>query len=104
LRSRILLEGRKFSEQDFIDTFLSSLKGEIKPFVQAFKPKSLAEALEYSLYMECAVDNQIGRLKSYTRHNNLPVNSMAKPTLTSKPIPFPSPTKNNLIEQRRALE
>jgi Retrotransposon gag protein len=33
LRSRILLDGRRFSERDFIDTFMSGLKGEIKPFV-----------------------------------------------------------------------
>jgi Ty3 transposon capsid-like protein len=43
LRSRILLEGRNFSERDFIDTFVSGLKGEIKPFVLAFKPTTVDE-------------------------------------------------------------
>jgi hypothetical protein len=55
-RSHILLEGTRFSDKDFIDSFISGLKGEIKSFVLAFKHESLDAALEYALYIENATD------------------------------------------------
>jgi Retroviral aspartyl protease/Ty3 transposon capsid-like protein len=104
VRSRILLDGRRFSERDFIDTFVSGLKGEIKPFVQVFKPSTLEEALEYALQMEMTSDNQYKRIK-----NNTKPMSTYKPSLnpknisTTKTLPLPNFNRNTLIEQRRAL-
>jgi hypothetical protein len=62
-----LIEGRRFSERDFIDSFISGLKGEIKPFVLIFKPEMLDSALEHALYIESATDSQFKRLRSAIR-------------------------------------
>jgi Ty3 transposon capsid-like protein len=67
LRSRMLLEGRQFSTKDFIDAFISGLKGEIKPFVMIFKPETLDNALDYALHMESATESQFRKLKNATK-------------------------------------
>jgi Retroviral aspartyl protease len=103
LRSRILLEGRNFNERDFIDTFVSGLKGEIKPFVLAFKPNTVDEAWEYALYMENATENQYKKFKTVTK-------SIPSITAPHTKVQYPPKTttpaitnRNTLIEQRRAL-
>jgi hypothetical protein len=49
LRSRMILEGRQFSKREFINAFISRLKGEIKSFVFAFK----SETLKVPLNIDC---------------------------------------------------
>jgi Retroviral aspartyl protease/Ty3 transposon capsid-like protein len=104
VRSRILLDGRRFSERDFIDTFVSGLKGEIKPCVQVFKPSTLEEALEYALQMEMTSDNQYKRIKNNTKPmSTYNPSTNPKNISTTKTFPLPNPNRNTLIEQRRAL-
>jgi Ty3 transposon capsid-like protein len=103
LRAKMLLEGRKFSERDFIDTFISDLKGEVKPLVLAFKPKTMDEALEYALYVECASDSQYRKLKTHTKPYSLPTPQVPKVQYPSKTtVTYPN-NRNTLIDQRRAL-
>jgi hypothetical protein len=98
-----LLEGKNFSERDFIDTFVSGLKGEIKPFVLAFKPTTVDEAWKYALYMENATDNQYKKFKIVTKPIPSITASHAKVQYPPK-TPAPAITnKNTLIEHRRAL-
>jgi hypothetical protein len=58
LKSKLLLEGG--NSQEWILLALSlvvlTLKGDIRPFVKAFKPVTLEEAYEYALHMEKATD------------------------------------------------
>jgi RNase H-like domain found in reverse transcriptase/Reverse transcriptase (RNA-dependent DNA polymerase)/Integrase zinc binding domain/Retroviral aspartyl protease/Integrase core domain/Retrotransposon gag protein/Chromo (CHRromatin Organisation MOdifier) domain len=106
LKSRMLLEGRQLTEKDFIDVFVSGLKGEIKPFVLAFKPISLESALEYALYIESATDYQYKRLKASNKLPSYPSTTYPKNTSEKtpiKPVLPPVNPKNTLIEQRRAL-
>jgi hypothetical protein len=109
LRSRMLLEGRHLSERDFIDVFVSGLKGAIKPLVMAFKPNSLDKAFEYALYMESAYETQMKNLRPTTRFNPGHItNSMKTPVdkhVSSNPkmmLPTNNP-KHVMFEQRKAL-
>jgi hypothetical protein len=67
LKSKMLIEGRQFSERDFVDVFLSGLQEEIKPFAMTFKPNTLEATLEYALYMKSVIDYQFRKLKGTTR-------------------------------------
>jgi Retrotransposon gag protein len=108
LRSRILLEGRNFSERDFMDSFISGLKGELKPMVMTFKPPSLVSAYEYALYMESAVEIQ---QKRWRTNNKVPLTTSVfpkayndkGPSAATKPNSGNATTKSTLIDQRRAL-
>jgi hypothetical protein len=109
LRSRMLLEGRHLSERDFIDVFVSGLKGAIKPLVVAFKPNSLDKAFEYALYMESTYETQMKKLRPTTRFNPGHItNSMKTPVdkpVSSNPkmmLPTNNP-KHVMFEQRKAL-
>jgi Reverse transcriptase (RNA-dependent DNA polymerase)/Retroviral aspartyl protease/Retrotransposon gag protein len=106
-RSRILLEGRRFTERDFIDSFISGLKGEVKPFVLAFKPVSVDAALEYAQYMESATETQLKRMKSTVRSFPTPqaVNRVSEKGHFSghKGTPTTVNQRGTLMDQRRAL-
>jgi hypothetical protein len=102
-----LLEGRRFSEKDFIDSFINGLKDEIKPFVITFKPHTLDAALEYALYMESTTETQFKRMKFSVRV--LPTTQMM-PKFPDKNFfngfkgPLASlPQKGTSMDQRRAL-
>jgi hypothetical protein len=98
LRTRLLLEHRMLSEQDFIDAFIGGLMGEIKAFVKVFKPQSLEDAYEHALHLEGAVEYQFKRLRFVAPTKTPPI---ASPQ--SKPSATPPLPKNALMEQRRAL-
>jgi Retroviral aspartyl protease len=103
LRSKMILEGRQFFEKDYTDAFISGLKGEIKPFVQAFKPNSLEGAVEYGFYMESATKNQFKRLRGINRLPVLSNQILPKTNPNPKPLTTTAINKPSLIEQRRAL-
>jgi Retroviral aspartyl protease len=88
---------------------VNGLKGEVKPFIMAFKPETLDVALEYGLYMESATESQYRRLKPTLKLNNSYSNTFAKnyvdkgsvvPVKPAASAPLPKPS---LIDQRRAL-
>jgi Retrotransposon gag protein len=106
LKSRMLLEGRQLTEKDFIDVFISGLKGEIKPFVLAFKHVSFEAALEYALYIESATDCQYKKIKVSNKLPSYPSISYSKIINDKLPVKLvlpPTNPKHTLIEQRRAL-
>jgi Ty3 transposon capsid-like protein len=106
LKSRLLLEGRQFTDKDFIDVFISGLKGEIKPFVLAFDPQTLDAALNYALYMESATECQYKRLKQSTKfnpYNNISMTKTKSDTIPTKAQASSVIPKPSLIDQRRAL-
>jgi Retroviral aspartyl protease len=103
-KSKLLLEGRHFTETDFVDIFIGGLKGEIKPFLKIFKPNTLEEAFEYAVYMEQATESQLKRLQYSVKPVQPPVPfkfSDKNPYVPPKVATAPS--KPTLIEQRRAL-
>jgi Reverse transcriptase (RNA-dependent DNA polymerase)/RNase H-like domain found in reverse transcriptase/Retroviral aspartyl protease/Retrotransposon gag protein len=106
-RSRILLKGRRFTERDFIDSFISGLKGEVKPFVLAFKPISVDAALEYTQYMESATETQLKRMKSTVKGFPTPqvVNKVPEKGHFSghKGTHTTVNQRGTLMDQRRAL-
>jgi Retroviral aspartyl protease/Ty3 transposon capsid-like protein len=105
LKSKLLLEGRHFTEIDFVDIFIGGLKGEIKPFVKIFKPTTLEEVYEYASYLEQATDSQLRRLRYSTKPIISP-QQITTPEKNSLPPPksvLIHPSKPSLIEQRRAL-
>jgi Ty3 transposon capsid-like protein len=69
LRSKMILEGRQFSVKDFMVVFINGLRGDIKPFVQVFRPQSLKEAYEYAIHMKSATENQLKRFKLTAKAN-----------------------------------
>jgi hypothetical protein len=94
-------------KRNFTDAFISGLLGEIKPLVMAFKPKSLETAMEYAIYVESAVEQQ---LKKWRGTNRLVPHTTFSPKPPDKTIPSlfksaPSvgPNKGTLIDQRRVL-
>jgi hypothetical protein len=107
LRTQLVLEGRQFSNTDYIDAFVCGLKGEVKPFVKMFKPTAVEEAVEYALYVEEANDNQFKQFKI------VPMSPFSAPSLSAKNSIEKSPTSmikqpqpmlnRTLIEQCRAL-
>jgi Ty3 transposon capsid-like protein len=112
LRSRMILEGRQFSERDFVDVFISGLKCEIKPLVMAFKPDTLDGAMEYVYFMESATDSQFKKLKGQFRlpsysnqlQQKLPNDKAPNQQITALKLIAPrNNSKSSLIEQRRAL-
>jgi Ty3 transposon capsid-like protein len=107
LRSRLLLERRKFSEVDYIDAFVGGLKGEIKSFVKLFKPVTIEEAFESALHVEDALESQSRKFKFASKSspvvfpNNTKVTHEKSNFQLHKPLPI-QPNKS-LIEHRRAL-
>jgi Ty3 transposon capsid-like protein len=106
LRSRLLVENRMFSESDFIDVFIGELKGEIKAFVKAFKPLTLDATFELAQFMEGAMESQYRKLKSFSKGPlpTLPIKPLGQfQAQPPKPVPALPPSRNVLMEQRRAL-
>ncbi|XP_074266111.1 uncharacterized protein LOC141588577 [Silene latifolia] len=52
LKGLMLQRKRRLPDQYFLDSFVGGLKPAIKPFVKAFKPGSLTEAVEYARLQE----------------------------------------------------
>ncbi|XP_074298103.1 uncharacterized protein LOC141628919 [Silene latifolia] len=52
LRGLMLQRNRLLPDQYFLDSFVGGLKPAVKPFVKAFKPGSLTEAVEYARLQE----------------------------------------------------
>jgi hypothetical protein len=104
LRSRLVLEGRHFSNLDYIDAFVGGMKGEIKSFVKLFKLSTIEEAFGNALHVEEVIECQSKKLKLPSK---IP---QSTPTPSSKflerhsSLAFKqSPVNKSLIEQRRAL-
>jgi hypothetical protein len=62
-KSHLLLEDRHFPESFYVEAFISGWKDEIKPFVIAFNPITLADAFDVSLQMEAAYESQYRKMK-----------------------------------------
>jgi hypothetical protein len=93
-KSRILIKGRRFSEKNFIDSFISGLKGEIKPMVMAFKPGSLDAALEYVLCIESAIESQFKCIRTTVK---------TSPTYYSIPKPLDKGNSSGLRGQPNGI-
>ena len=52
LRSALLQNDHVLSAQYILESFIGGLKEDVKPFVRAFKPKSISEAIRYARLQE----------------------------------------------------
>ncbi|XP_074313633.1 uncharacterized protein LOC141648817 [Silene latifolia] len=76
LKGLMLQRNRLLPDQYFLDSFVGGLKPAVKPFVKAFKPETLSEAVEYARLQEETI--------SATKIN--------KPVLDKPPQPRPNYT------------
>ncbi|XP_074298515.1 uncharacterized protein LOC141629403 [Silene latifolia] len=79
----------------FLESFIGGLKPTIKPFVRAFKPTNMADAIEFARCQEDAIQANLSNKMPF----NKPYNSFSKQTpqlLPLLPTPKIAPFKNNV--------
>lgn len=71
LRSSMVQNRHVLPDQYVLDSFVGGLNAAVKPFVKAFKPKSIAEAVEYArLQEESLATIQPTRNKSFSNSSS----------------------------------
>lgn len=63
------LNGHFLPDSYVLDSFISGLKGAVKPFVIAFNPKTIAEAVKYARVQEEAVNHSVSNNKTHKQPN-----------------------------------
>ncbi|KAK9690943.1 hypothetical protein RND81_09G165300 [Saponaria officinalis] len=97
LRGLMLQRNPLLPDQYFLDSFIGGLKPAVKPFVRAFKPQTLASAVEYARLQEelLTVSRYIPKYSSqnltFVNSNKAPSHNSFAPNSTSKGL-LPTPT------------
>ncbi|XP_074300143.1 uncharacterized protein LOC141631357 [Silene latifolia] len=110
LRGLMLQRNPLLPDQYFLDSFIGGLKPSVKPFVRAFKPQTLASAVEYARLQEesLAVSKYIPKHTSQNStliHNTkAPSNNFSKGLLpTPKSTPSQTLSSTNSIRPTRFI-
>ncbi|XP_056683030.1 uncharacterized protein [Spinacia oleracea] len=99
LKSGVLQTHHNLPEEFILDSFIGGLDPVVKPFVKAFKPNTIAEAVEFARLQEeqnLALNQKPAKTHSYSQNYKaiqaVPLN-VSKPALlptpSTKPIPLP---------------
>ena len=89
-RSLMNQQGHNLTEEYMLDSFIGGLKDTIKPFVRAFKPTTICEAVEYARLQEDTLNSlNLKPLKNHlTPYTNTPI--LPKPSEKPALLPLPS--------------
>uniref|UniRef100_A0A803L3P0 Ty3 transposon capsid-like protein domain-containing protein n=1 Tax=Chenopodium quinoa TaxID=63459 RepID=A0A803L3P0_CHEQI len=93
LKSLMLQQNHGLPDSYFLASFIGGLKPAVKPFVKAFKPQTLAEAVEFARLQEESLEASKIVPKSYSSYNSkppFPSTSTAKPSTVNSGaiVPF----------------
>ena len=69
LKSVVLSRNPHLDEIYFISSFISRLKGELKPMVRLMKPRTLLDAIEIAQYQEHTVEILVKKADSKESHS-----------------------------------
>ena len=90
LRAVMLQINHILPDNYILDSFIGGLKPSVKPFVRAFKPNSISQAIEYARLQEESLAVMLQRSSKFTFNSPKPVQSV--PLLAnSKPPLLPTP-------------
>ena len=99
LRSIMLQSNHVLPEGYILDSFIGGLKPALKPFVKAFKPSSITEAIDYARLQEESLQlSKPGKQFSnnQTKTWSTPLLANTKPPLLPTPSTSQSATSNNV--------